>query len=1040
MTPVIAYTKELEKALKAGNATEHTHRPALKQLIEALAPGVTATNEPQRIACGSPDFIVTRGTTPLGYVEAKDVGADLDKVESSEQLRRYRTSLRNLVLTDYLEFRLFRNGELVLATRIAKWQKNGVLKRDPDGEAHLQKLLQWFYDADVPTISNARELAERMARLARLVHDLIQQVFAKEGAKGDLHGQYEAFQKVLIDDLTTGQFADMYAQTIAYGLFAARCNHTGQGFTRQHAGKELPKTNPFLRKLFNTIAGADLDERIAWAVDDLAELLAKADMAAILEDFGRATRQEDPVVHFYETFLAAYDSKMRELRGVYYTPEPVVDYIVRSVDALLQKEFSLKDGLADKSRVKLKLPIKHSEKKSVQVVEAHRVQILDPACGTGTFLHAVINNIRSRYGNKAGLWPSYVAEHLLPRVYGFELLMAPYAVAHMKLGLQLQGSGYDFSTDERLRVFLTNSLEEGSEVAGLPLFAQWLADEAAAASEVKRNVPIMVVVGNPPYSGHSANKGAWIEALMEEYKRSPELRKPAQAKWLSDDYVKFMRFAQWRIEQTGYGVLAFITNHSWLDNPTFLDMRASLLRTFDALYVLDLHGNAKKKETAPDGGDDKNVFDIQQGVAISLFVRRDANSAGTDVVHHADLWGERASKYHWLAAHDVYSTPWRTIRPTAPRNLFVPQDEALLAEYEEGWPIVDAMNLNGPPVPGFATQHDEFAISWSPTEALNKVDRFLQTTSEAEARDLWQLCAQEQWLYSRARAELSTDIARQRLLEVSYRPFDSRTTIYDRNVLTHRRERISSQLLKPNLALTIPKNAESIGDLSSQCFFCVASPTDLNFYRRGGAYLIPLYIYESAPSSDLFESAPEPRTQNFSPAFSAAMKARVGDIQFVPEDVFAYVYSILFSPSYRARFSTFLRRDFPRIPLPENGKTFQELLAFGQRLIDLHLMRVDGPGQPGYPIAGNNRVDEIRFDKGRVYINAEQFFDGVSQATWDYTIGGYQVAHKWLKDRRGRLLSFDDLQHYMRLIAALEETQRIQAQIDEVLPYKTAAT
>jgi predicted helicase len=327
-----------------------------------------------------------------------------------------------------------------------------------------------------------------MARLARLLHDLIRQAFTQESTKGELHAQYDAFKKILIGDLLVDQFADMYAQTIAYGLFAARCNHTGAGFTRQNAGRDLPKTNPFLRKLFNIIAGADLDERISWAVDDLAELLAKADMGAILADFGTTRRRGDPIIHFYETFLAAYDPKLRELRGVYYTPEPVVGYIVRSADAFLKRDFKLAQGLADSSRVKLRRP--KPQGKGQETYETHRVQILDPACGTGTFLHAVIAGIREQFAGNAGMWPAYVTDHLLPRIYGFELLMAPYAVAHMKLGLQLTESGYDFQSDERLRVFLTNTLEEAHEMTGLPLFTQWLAEEAAAASEIKSKRPV----------------------------------------------------------------------------------------------------------------------------------------------------------------------------------------------------------------------------------------------------------------------------------------------------------------------------------------------------------------------------------------------------------------------------------------------------------------------------------------------------------------------------------------------------------------------
>ncbi|MFP5440520.1 MAG: DNA methyltransferase, partial [Gammaproteobacteria bacterium] len=341
------YLHAIEQELKAGKATEHTHRPALKTLLEAIGGnGILATNEPKQIDCGAPDYILTRGLIPLGHVEAKDIGVDLDKIERSEQLGRYRESLPNLVLTDYLEFRWYISGELRLKASLPRPGKDGRIRWNADAASEVSQLLGQFIQSDIPLKSTPQDLATRMAGLARLIRGLIEQTFKAEGEHGELHGQLDAFRRVLIDSLTTDQFADMYAQTLCYGLFAARCNSpTGKHFTRQQAASLLPKTNPFLRKLFNTIGGADLDERIAWAVDQLAELLARSDMSAILADFGKRTRQEDPVVHFYETFLAAYDARMREARGVYYTPEPVVGYIVRSVDALLKRDFGMKDGL-----------------------------------------------------------------------------------------------------------------------------------------------------------------------------------------------------------------------------------------------------------------------------------------------------------------------------------------------------------------------------------------------------------------------------------------------------------------------------------------------------------------------------------------------------------------------------------------------------------------------------------------------------------------------------------------------------------------------
>lgn len=622
MLALSEYLKQVGTAVQAGNATEHTHRPALKALIESLASGIVATNEPKRVACGAPDFIVTRGQTPLGYVEAKDVDVPLSKTERTPQLKRYLESLGNLVLTDYLEFRWYVGGEHRLTARLATTGANGKLRRNPGAEEEVRALLEAFLAAEAPTVAKPRELAERMAALARLIRETIEKAFGDEDRGDTLHQQFDGFRRVLLHDLSPEQFADMYAQTIAYGLFAARVNAPqGQRFTREHAAYELPKTNPFLRKMFGYVAGPELDGRIEWAVDDLAELLHRADMAAILRDFGHRTRQEDPVVHFYETFLAAYDPRMREARGVYYTPEPVVSYIVRSVDHLLKTEFGLADGLADTGKVRIPNP---DPKAKSSTVEVHRVQILDPATGTGTFLHGVIDQIHAHLTaqGQAGMWSAYVSEHLLPRVWGFELLMAPYAVAHMKLGLQLRELGYDFRSNERLGIYLTNTLEEAHEMSGLPLFAQWIADEANAANRVKTELPILVVLGNPPYSGISANMSLQMAALVEPYKWVDGKPLGERKHWLQDDYVKFIRFGQTRIEQTGHGILAFVTNHGYLDNPTFRGMRQSLMDTFDVIHVLDLHGNTKKKERAPDGGKNENVFDIQQGVAIVLAVKR----------------------------------------------------------------------------------------------------------------------------------------------------------------------------------------------------------------------------------------------------------------------------------------------------------------------------------------------------------------------------------------------------------------------------------
>ena len=1063
-----AYLVSIEQALRAGNSTEHTHRPALEQLLETLGgAGVDAINEPRRISCGAPDFIVVRGTVPLGHVEAKDVGLDLTKIERDPQLIRYRESLGNLVLTDYLSFRWYLDGQLRLTADLPRPGTNGRIRWNEDAASTVAQLLQQFMIADIPLKSTPHDLATRMAGLAKLIRGLIEETFKAEGDAGELHGQLDAFRRVLIESLTVEQFADMYAQTLAYGLFAARCNASAQGFTRQIAASALPKTNPFLRKLFNTIAGPDLDERIAWAVDQLAQLLARADMAAILSDFGKRTRQEDPVVHFYETFLAAYDPKMREARGVYYTPEPVVGYIVRSVDALLKRDFGMKEGLAYAKKIKLKRP--KSQGKGEETYETHRLQILDPATGTGTFLYAVIAKIRESFDGNAGAWPGYVAEHLLPRLFGFELLMAPYAVAHMKLGLELEGSGYDFASDQRLGVFLTNSLEEAHELSGLPLFTQWLAEESRAAANVKRDAPVMVVLGNPPYSGHSTNKGEWIERLMEDYKRSPALKKPAQAKWLSDDYVKFIRFAQWRIEQTGEGILAFVTNHGYLDNPTFMDMRSSLLRSFDEIYLLDLHGNSKKKEKAPDGGKDENVFDIQQGVAIGLFVRRprpassvqtsglkviaEAGVAPMARVFHADLYGTRTTKYATLGATSLNSTMWQEITPVAPSYLLVPQDSERRAEYELGWSLRDIFSPNGDPAPGIVTTHDEFAISWTAEEAASKVERFLATSTEDEARALFKLCSQDQWRYARAKTELADGRWRERIVPILYRPFDTRWTVYDRNVAVHRRERISDLMLAhENVSLLVNRQVNGQFD---HVFVSRAIVNDctLSTATKERTYQLPVWC-NSRRDFDLLSAGVEKRTAGLSATILAATSAAIGGVASV-DDALAWTYAVLYSPSYRSRYAEFLKRDFPRIPLPTDRTLFDSFVVIGRELIALHTMEQKQARITRFDVTGTNEVVKVRWapmttegqgtpllpasaalgrgPNGRVYINDAQFFDGVPQGVWDSHIGGYRVAEKWLKDRKGRQLSFEDVMQYHEIVAALARTLELQAQLDKTV-------
>lgn len=1013
-----AYLEDVQRELDTGDAREHAYRPALKTLLESLEPGLQATNEPRRSKVGAPDYVVGRGSVPLGYVEAKDVGEDLRKVERSEQLKRYRGAFSNLILTDYLEFRHYVDGERRAVARIAEEDDNGRLRPDKDGAEEVERLLRNFLAHEAPTVGTPRELAERMAAQAREIRTLIAETFRQEGEKGGLHTQLSAFRKTLIPDLQPEQFADMYAQTIAYGLFAARTTTPAEGFSRRTAGYDLPRTNPFLRRLFNEIAGPDLDDRVAWLVDDLAELLKRADMSAILENFGHRTRREDPVVHFYETFLAAYDPKMRESRGVYYTPEPVVSYIVRSVDAVLKAKFGRSMGLADPNTL-----------------------ILDPATGTATFLYYVIRHIHDtlQESGQGGTWSGYVRDDLLRRVFGFELLMAPYTVAHMKLGILLGELGYDFEGDERLRVYLTNTLEEGFHPEETIGFAEYITQEADAAAKVKKDEPIEVIVGNPPYSGHSANKGPWISGLIDTYKQVDG--KPLgerNPKMLNDDYVKFIRFGQWRIGKTGQGILAFITNHGYLENPTFRGMRQSLMQTFTDIYLVDLHGNTRKGEQTPDGNKDENVFDIQQGVAIGIFVK-EADKSGPAKVHHADSWGLRQGKYEWLATENVKRTEWTALAPDSPSYLFASQDIELLAEYEQGWKLTGMMRLYSN---GVKTHRDHFTVSFDEDSLHRRIEEFRDlSVSDLKLAERYKLAGQ---LSHRRRTLARESSWKANFTQYLYRPFDFRFYFHHASVVDRPRNEVMYNMLDAsNLGLITTRQTRDQWDTLATQYICD--------HKSCAAYdtnsLFPLYLY---PTNDnLLDSAEEGRRPNLSPEFTRELSEKLG-LEFVPdgtgdlsstfgpEDVFHYAYAVFHSPEYRERYAEFLKRDFPRLPLTSDRALFSSLCAKGAELVGLHLMIAPALGNfiTRFPEGGESVVEKVRYSSAeeRVYINNGQYFEGVPEEVWEFRVGGYQVMDKWLKDRKGRRLSSGDIRHYQRIVVALSETRRLMREIDASIP------
>jgi len=1083
------YLDEIEMALKSGNATEHTYRPALKTLLESLADGITATNEPKRVECGAPDYVISldtpHGPVTIGYVEAKDVGSTLNDAERSAQLKRYRASLPNLILTDYLEFKWYWNGEIRGSARLARESTDGKLIAEKGGKENAAGLLRNFLSQPPEEIQSPRDLAMRMARLTHMIRDIIVEAFDKQLASELLKDLRKAFASALIPDLDlpdkTAEFADMYAQTMAYGLFAARCNHQGpQKFQRLGAANEIPKTNPFLRKLFTLITGPELEEEpYAGFADDLTDLLARADIEAILTDFGKRKTGQDPTIHFYETFLSSYDPKLRETRGVYYTPDPVVSFIVQSVDHILKTQFDLAKGLADTSPIEYKYVDENGKE---QKASAPQVLILDPACGTGTFLYAVVDLIRQTLmeQGQAGMWSGYVKNHLLPRLFGFELLMAPYAVAHFKLGMQLAGQDldgkiretwkYDFQSEDRLGIYMTNTLETAERIAQreFKFIERIIAEEARQAARIKKDLPILVVLGNPPYEAASMNKGKWIVDLVRNHYYPQDDIKEHNPKLLLDDYVKFIRWAQWRIEQTGAGILAFISNHGYLDNPTFRRMRCQLSKTFSEIYLLDLHGNAKKKEKCPDGSKDENVFDIQQGVSIGIFVKRPKKKGTTAKIYHSELWGKRQHKYANLLDNNVKTTEWKRLDPQPPFYLFVPRDIKLLPEYETGWKITDIFPVYST---GIKTHRDHFAFAFDRKTLEKRISEFKNLSIEDYIiRQKYDLPDTRDWkLHEKRLALYKVKNWRQNILKCLYRPFDKREIYYHSDITEWPRPEVLRHILTAkNIGLITTRQTRDKWDslvTSTLCGHKCCAGYDINS-------VFPLYLYpDPEKNGDLFSNGTSKHV-NISSSFIAALKKRLslsfvpegrGNLKktFGPEDIFNYIYAVFHSPSFRSRYAEFLKSDFPRVPLTSSRPLFAGLCKLGGELVSLHLMesRKIEHFITNFPVPGSNEIEKgcpkyvepgepepwtgKPLKKGRVYINPDvikenkkgQYFEGVPSEIWEFHVGGYQVCHRWLKDRQrqGRKLEYEDIEHYHKIIAALSETIRIMTEIDQVI-------
>ncbi len=1020
--------------------TEHTDRSALQTLLQAIADGgageLKVQHEPKRVADkGAPDFKVTKTGLILGYVENKAIGENLDKVLKSDQIKRYKSLSHNIVLTDYLHFIWINKDGIQRETlcHTADLESQKFRLRE-DRVIAVSNLLQGFFSTAPEGIGRSQELAMALATRSKLLHDYLGEELIRqerEHKEGRLYGLFQIFRDQIFHELALNEFADAFAQMLAYGLFLARLNSDSNPITLHNAREYVPGSFRLIRELVDFLTELEKDEYrdVRWVVEEVLSIVNALNLAAIHEDLSfrrrkaisrkvRASDEEehrlferDPFIYFYEDYLKAYDPAMRKSRGVYYTPPPIVNFIVRAVDDVLKGSFGISDGLADH----------------------RRVTVLDFACGTGTFLLEVFQRIFDNIGGpNCGRADPIVREHILQNVFGFEYLIAPYTIAHLKLSQYLKDQNHPLKNDERLQVFLTNTLEPVEPQANFLLPA--ISSEVEAAQTVKDR-DILVIVGNPPYSAHSKNRGSWITAAIERYKMVDGRPFGEKKHWLHDDYVKFVRFAQMKMDAVSEGIVGVITNHSWLDNPTFRGMRQSLMSTFDQIYVLDLHGNAKKKERAPDGSKDENVFDIEQGVAISLFVRRPGLERG---IWHGDFWGSRLAKYQAVASSTFGGFEWERLEVDPPQYLFKAlRSNKSTKDYKEFWSVLDILSEN---TAGVITARDRFSIAFTPAELELRVSRLINSSdTDAAIRNEYGLPDTRGWKLPQAREALRGGPNwRDSIRLILQAPFDCRYVAYDDRLIDWGRQSFTARLLGNKLGLCLPRKI----DTQQPWEHALVADELISHHAismKEVNYFFPLHIFSKHEVVAKREEAKHgggsqiAAHENLSANFRAFVDSRY-EHHYASEEVFGYIYAVLYAPTYRSNYEELLRIDFPRVPFPESAEDFEILSGLGWALVQAHLLReLSRQALAVYHGKGNHVVEAVRYSSQEqaVWINGTQLFKPVPQPVWQFSIGGYQVLDKYLKSRKGRVLSLDEIVHFGTVADGLAFTIEQMGRIDE---------
>lgn len=1077
------------------SGNERSYYPALCNFLEEYGKITLKLRAPQAVAeeslskddknIGFPDITVRNGQNLIGWIEVKLPVDELSSEKFKVQFSKYKDSLENIVFTNLREWELWQwtkdEGESKIESKRVAKVSFDVTKVNGVDSAEFENFLAKFFEGRAHETRTPKQLALALAKKTRLLSKQVEEALDAHGMESDLGKLKETFEKTLIQDIAPHQFANMVSETLAYSLFLAALEHARRGndveLTLTNAIDYLPTNVPVLADLYSLVKKvATTIPSITDAARLLVDQLNASDIERIRQKLVEHKPGEDPVIQFYEPFLKEYDPKEREARGVYYTPKPVVDYIIKSVDTLLREKFGKTKGLADGS-----------------------VHLLDPATGTGTFLMSAIQQIYAdtkKQNESQGevmvqkAFNDIVLSHILKHFYGFELLIAPYAIAHLKLTLEVERLGFDFALtrgdsdkdNDRFKIYLANTLDDPKKQTEKLLVGYGsIPEESENARRVKNDVPILAIVGNPPYSNFGRmNRGEWTLDLLRDYKQGLKEKKIN----LDDDFIKFIRFAQWKLEQTGQGIFAMITSNTFIDGITHRQMRRSLMDTFDEIYIYDLHGSSRKGEIAPDGGKDENVFAIQQGVSINIFVKYPDKKRET-VVKYSELWGSRAEKFAALLDENFSDTKWQTIdvrgfnekfqQTTWGRkfggnlNFFVQKEAERMLEYGDFLGVHDLFISYGT---GVKTERDDLTVHYDREGIRTVVTDFLGL-SELELRNKYPIRNTRDWQLKRAIKDLKDHANGEFYTKIYYRPFDIRWTFYtgtSRGFIGTPGYKIISNFLqvksrvseRENLAFLCKR--QQVSDFSYIFVTSLIAESCVFESAYANNSVMPLYLYpESSQSRLIGEPA---RIPNFTQEFISICENILqlsfvqdgrGDLEgtFGPEDVFYYTYAVTHSPTYRSRYAEQLKIDFPRLPLTSDKALFAKLVKLGNKLVNLHLLG-ENPfdksqtifGEPekwGVKVGGVRaddstdwKVTEARYNEKeqRVYINPNQYFEGIPKDVWEFMIGGYQVCEKWLKERKkaGRSLSTDDLKHYMKIIVSLRETIRVMKEIDAAIP------